>query len=69
MKDEMNASEAVYGFAAWLTTRKEVTTMGANNDCALVAELVAEFIKVNELPKVRDGWEENLTHPADTGGE
>jgi len=30
--DKLNASEAVYGFAAWLTTRTERTVMSASDD-------------------------------------
>ena len=64
---ELSASEAVYGFAAWLTTRYEPVTLSALHDAGIAAELVFEFCKVNGLPEVRDHWEENLTHPS--GGE
>jgi len=59
----LNSSEAVYGFAAWLTTRKEVTTMGANHDCAPIAALVKEFCEVNGLPEVSEAWPKELIHP------
>lgn len=60
---ELSASEAVYGFAAWLTTRYEPVTLSALHDAGIAAELVAEFCKVNGLPEPRDHWEQNLTHP------
>lgn len=59
----MNASEALYGFAGWLTGRDEVIVMSARDNAAPAGEAVAEFIKVNGLPDVRDGWEKGLTHP------
>jgi hypothetical protein len=62
--DELTAAEAVYGFAAWLTTRDEPTVMSAKNDSAPIATLVGEFCKENKLEKCRDGWEKNLIHPS-----
>lgn len=60
---ELSASEAVYGFAGWLTTRDEETKMGATNECGCIAELVGEFCDASNLSDPRDGWEKNLTHP------
>ena len=59
----LSASEALYGFAGWLTTRSEPVTMGDRNDCAIVADLVHEFCKVNDLSEPRSGWEKVLVHP------
>lgn len=59
----LNSSEAVYGFAAWLTTRKEKTIMSAKNDSAIIADLVKQFCEVNNLPKVSKNWPNNLIHP------
>ena len=63
MEDTLTASEAVYGVAAWLTTRETVTTFGSKHDCAIIADLVNTFCKVNKLSEPRDDWTENLTHP------
>ena len=60
----LTASEAVFGFAAWLTTRDEETKMGSSNDCAPIADLVKQFCEENELTPPRDGWENNLIHPS-----
>lgn len=62
---EMNASEALYGFAGWLTTRKQSVVAGAEHNAACWAELVDEFIKNNDLSPVRDDiWPDNMnTHP------
>ena len=59
----LNPSEAVYGFAAWLTTRKEITKMGSSCDCAPIVELVDKFCKENKLPAVRDWYHKKLKHP------
>ena len=63
MSNKLSASEAVYGFAGWLTSRSQVVTMGSNYDAAVVAELVAEFIKANNLTDPSNDWEGNLVHP------
>lgn len=63
--DKLNASEALYGFGGWLTTRGEAITISAQHDASVMAELVNEFCKVNELSEPRDGWDKNLIHPPD----
>ena len=62
-KDEMTASEALFGFAAWLTTREEVTTFSSKHDAAPAADLVGEFVKVNGLAEPQEDWTDRLTHP------
>ncbi len=65
MKKEMNASEALYGFMGWLTSRDEVTPkLSSRHDASIAANLVAEFCEVNKLAGPRGGWENNLTHPS-----
>ena len=63
MADTLNPSEAVYGFAGWLTTRKEQTIMSASDDAAIVADLVKQFCEVNNLPPVSKDWPQHLIHP------
>ncbi len=60
---EMTGSEAVFGFCAWLTTRKEKTVMSSKNNCAKIADLIKEFCEVNKLNDPRDEWTNFLTHP------
>ena len=68
--EKITASEAVYGFAAWLTCRKDAVTLGANNDAAIVAELVGKWCKINELPRPRDGiYPDNIKMPKQQGEE
>jgi hypothetical protein len=60
---KLRASEAVYGFAAWLTTRKEKTVMSSKHDCAIVARLVNDWIKANKLTEPRKRYERALVFP------
>lgn len=46
---ELKASEALFGFVGWLTTREEVTQMGGRHNCARIADLVQEFCVANGL--------------------
>ena len=62
--DKLIASEAVYGFAAWLTCRKQRITISASDNAAQVADLVNQFCCENNLIEPRDGWENNLIHPS-----
>ncbi len=48
--ERVTASEAIYAFAAWLTTRKETVTLGSAHDAAIAAEVVSVFVK-------GQGWE------------
>lgn len=64
MTDKMTASETLYGFCAWLTTRKEKTIMSSSDDAAPIVELITTFCKENKLVEPRDGWELNLIHPS-----
>ena len=59
----MNASESLWGFGGWLTSRDEVTTMSARHDASNIAEKIAKFIKENNLPDVRSDWDKLLKHP------
>jgi hypothetical protein len=53
----LNPSEAVYGFAAWLTTRDAVTTLSARHDSGVIADLVKEFCAIQGLPPSDDGYD------------
>ena len=64
MNDKLTASEALYGFAGWLTSRDEKTIMSACDDAAHIAHLVDQFCKENSLAEPRDGWHNNLIHPS-----
>jgi len=59
----LSASEAIWGFVGWLSSRSEVVTLSAKHEVPPVVDLVVEFCKANNLPEPRDGWAENLVHP------
>jgi hypothetical protein len=61
--DKLSASEALYGFGGWLTTRSQPVTISAKHEAAIVADLVNQFCEANNLPDPRDGWSESLVHP------
>ena len=60
---EMSASEAIYGFVAWLTTRMDQITMSQHNNAAPAADLVKRFCEYNKLEAPRDGWDDLLEMP------
>ncbi len=62
---QLSGSEALFGFAAWLTCRDEAVTASAKHDAAVWAELVDEFCKTNHLAEPREQWDTLLTHPVD----
>lgn len=63
-KDKIIASEALYGFAGWLTSRSEPVALSANHECGGLPPLIDEFCKQNKLENPRDGWHLNLIHPS-----
>ena len=62
-KEELSASEALFGFCGWLTGRTAPVTFSACHGAATAAELVQEFIEVNNLSEPRDDWHMKLVHP------
>lgn len=64
MDDKLTASEAVYGFCGWLTSRDEETVMSSRCDASKIAELVEQFCEENGLGAPRDNWTDNLIHPS-----
>lgn len=61
--ETLTASEALYGFVGWLTTRTEGTIMSSRHDASKPACLVAEFCKANNLAEPRENWTDYLTTP------
>jgi hypothetical protein len=52
---DVSPSEAIYGFAGWLTTRSDAVTMGSTHDAAVVADLVHQYCQ-------HQGFEEPREH-------
>jgi len=63
MTDTLTASEALFGFMGWLTSRKESVTFSSSHNAAIAADLVAEFCKANNLEEPRNDWHLSLVHP------
>lgn len=63
LTDRLSASEALFGFVGWLTSRGERTVMSGHDEAGGPAGLVGEFCEANHLCEPRKGWSENLTHP------
>ncbi len=63
MTDQLTASEALFGFMGWLTTREEDVTFGSSHNAAIAADLVAEFCMVNDLSEPKDHWADNFIMP------
>lgn len=58
--DKLTASEAIYAFVGWITTREERVCASSKDDCAVWAELIKEFTERNELSAPREKWTDNL---------
>jgi hypothetical protein len=58
--EELNAAEALFGFAGWLTSRKERTIMSASDLASPAADRVGEYIKAQGLSQPRKGWDRLL---------
>lgn len=59
----ISASEALFGFVGWLTSRDQAVTFSGHHNAGVAADLVALFCEVNDLAEPRDHWEKNLVHP------
>jgi hypothetical protein len=62
-RDSLTASEALYGFVGWITTRQQVVTAGGSEDCAPWVDLIQEFIVENDLSQPRADWPIGLRMP------
>lgn len=63
----ISPSEALYGFMAWLTTRKEKVTFSDSDDASKAAELVNMFCKAQEFDDPRDCYPENINRMNEKG--
>ena len=61
--DKLSASEAIFGFCGWLTTREEVTEMGSAIECSGIADLIGQYTEANGFADPRDGWHTLLIKP------
>lgn len=61
---QVNPADAVFMFAAWLTTRKEKTVISSSNDASPIAKLCEKFCEANDL-KLSKEYPDNLKHPTE----
>lgn len=63
---ELSASEALFGFGAWLTSRKKVAgPFSAKHLIPPMVGLITEFIKANRLKDPGKFYPHNFTMPKD----
>jgi hypothetical protein len=61
---KITPSEAIYGFAGWLSVRADHLMIGANYNCIKLAELVDLFCRENDLEPPREQhFPLNIKHP------
>ncbi len=60
---ELTATETLYGFCGWLTSRDESVTMGATHECGTVVDLIKRYMDANNLPDVTERYPNNLRTP------
>jgi hypothetical protein len=59
----LTASEALFAFAAWVTSLDATIIAGSKYDAAVWARLVDAFTKANGLEDPRPGWDDLIEHP------
>ena len=62
-QEEPTASEALFGFCAWLTCRGEQTIMSATDDAAVIADLIKAYCDANHLSEPSSRYPDNLVQP------
>ncbi len=60
---QLTASEAVYGFMAWLICRTEVIKIGASENASPLPTLIKVFCDANGLADPTENYPNNLIHP------
>ena len=65
----LSASEALYTFCAWLSTREQAVVMGCDHEVGEVPYLIESFIDGNGLDQPRDGFEDLIIFPGKEGSD
>ena len=61
---KITASEAIYGFTSWLTTRDGTLMVGAKNDISPLVGLISEWCNANNIIMPREGvYPNNIIQP------
>jgi len=53
-QQKVNNTEAIFGFGAWLTTRKESITVGSAEPAYDMLDLCARYCFANGFPEIRE---------------
>jgi len=61
----ITATDALFGFGAWLTTREEAVTFSRNDDATKMVNLITKFLETNNLPDVSEHYPDNFIMPQD----
>lgn len=64
-RDNLSASEALFGFMSWLTTRPGTLEIGARHEAPQFAVLVAMFIEAQGLSDPAEDWAQRLVPMGD----
>lgn len=59
----MHPTDALYGFAGWLTLREETLEVGINHNAGPIAELVKEWAEHNGIPDVSPEYPNTFKQP------
>jgi len=62
-QNELSASEALFGFMGWLTTRPDVSIFSSSHNAAPAANLIKDFCRVNNLSEPEENWDRRLQRP------
>jgi hypothetical protein len=60
----MTPTDALFGFAAWLTCREATLTLGGYHEAGPVVEALTTWMKANGLPDVSEEYPKNITQPS-----
>lgn len=61
-KDTLNASEALYGFIAYMTTQPVSMIASSKHNADIWVPEIVNFCKKHNLPDVRKEWTKNLVN-------
>ena len=65
---QLNASEAIYGFVGWVTSRPTVVTWGGDHSADSAVIAADHYIKTNGLPPLGDDYAHKLKVPPEPPG-
>ncbi len=64
--DKITATDTIFGFGAWLTSRKEAVTFSYKHDAGKMCDLIKEYLEANNLGDVSTHYPNNLVMPKES---